>query len=137
MKYIVLLWLIILLTFSCKEKVEIPKGVLPQSKMQTVMLDLIRADEVVNQQSYGDSAASVLAKREILYQKVFQVHKLTKEQFKSSFNFYQNHPNLLKVVLDSMYEVTRRETIVDTAQLKKPKTTLKEQALERIKKVAK
>lgn len=84
------------------------------------MLDLIKADEIVNQQTYGDSAVGIKNKREILYQKVFQIHKVSKEQFKKSFTFYQNHPDLLKVVLDSMYEQIKREA-ADTVQIRKPK----------------
>ena len=127
----------VILFYSCKSEVEIPKGIFSSEKMEAVMLDLIKADEIVNQQSYSDSAAGIKAKREILYQKVFQIHKVTRQEFKNSFTFYQNHPDLLKVVLDSMYERAKRESAQDTIQAKKPNIKLKEQALKKMDSIAK
>ena len=116
----ILVPVVILLFFSCRNKVEVPQGILPHKDMEKIMLDLIKADEIVNQQSYSDSAKSIRAKREILYQKVFQIHKVSKETFKKSFTFYQNRPDLLKIVLDSMYSEVKREN-EDSLHIKKPK----------------
>lgn len=122
----------LLLLYSCKNEVETPNGILPGEKMEPILLDLIRADEIINQQSYGDSASSIRGKREVMYQKVFTVHGVTRDQFNNSFTFYQNHPDLLKGILDSMYSVVKKET-EDTSRQKKSNTALKEEVLKKIK----
>ena len=132
MKRTTLAILYLFLLYSCKNEVEIPNGILPSEKMEPILLDLIRADEIINQQTYGDSASSIRAKREIMYQKVFTVHGVTRNQFNNSFTFYQNHPDFMKGVLDSMYNQVKRET-EDTTRLKKPNTALKEAVLKKIK----
>lgn len=111
--------LFIIVFFSCRNEVKVPKDILPGSKMEEVMLDLVKADEIVNQQSYADSAAGIRVKRERLYQKVFKIHKVSKEEFKKSLTFYQNRPDLLKIVLDSMYNEVKREN-EDSLKIKKP-----------------
>ena len=72
------------------------------------MLDMIRADELLIRQGYSDSTFKTLKGRISLYQSVFSKHKLTKEQFQKSFSFYQNRPDLLKIVLDSMHTEARK-----------------------------
>jgi hypothetical protein len=38
-----------------------------------------------------------------LYEQVFKIHKISREEFQKSLDFYQNRPDLLKVILDSIF----------------------------------
>lgn len=103
-------FIIALLLFysSCNSKAEVPEGILPTEKMEQILLDMVRADEIINRQIYADSVYKTMGGRTRIYQDVFTKHKLTKEQFKKSLNFYQNRPDLLKIVLDSMQSEVKR-----------------------------
>jgi len=76
--------------------------------MDAVILDLIRADELVARQGYSDSSFKTISGRTSLYRDVLSKHKLTKSQFQKSFSFYQNRPDLLKIVLDSVHSEVRK-----------------------------
>lgn len=103
-------FIIALLLFysSCNSKAEVPEGILPTEKMEQILLDMVRADEIINRQIYVDSVYKTMGGRTRIYQDVFTKHKLTREQFKKSLNFYQNRPDLLKIVLDSMQSEVKR-----------------------------
>ena len=85
----------------CKEQ-KVPDNVLPPQKMQSVMWDMLQADEYANFQLPKDSTLSILDRHTNYYQKVFQIQKITKEQFKKSLKYYQTRPDLLKVMFDSL-----------------------------------
>jgi hypothetical protein len=100
-------WLLIpLLLFflsACKRKNRVPAGVLSQKKMQTVLWDVMRADQfllayVLNK----DSSLEKETESFKYYQQIFAIHKITKEQFEKSFSFYKDHPALFKVIMDSL-----------------------------------
>lgn len=103
-------FIIALLLFcsSCNNKAEVPEGILPTEKMEQILLDMVRADEIINRQIYVDSVYKTMGGRTRIYQDVFTKHKLTREQFQKSLNFYQNRPDLLKIVLDSMQSEVKR-----------------------------
>ena len=92
-----------LLLAGCKSKDYIPNSVLPQLKMKAVLWDMIRADQyladfVLNK----DSALNRKTESIQLYQQVFTIHHISKEEFRHSFSFYRSHPALLKIIMDSL-----------------------------------
>ena len=109
--------IIILFLFSCTQKTKVPENVLPPHKMEKVLLDLLRADEFYNLKQ-ADSSTMDSFNRINLYQSVFALHKTNKPDFQRSFIYYENHPDLLKVVLDSMYSKTNKSTEVTLSEKK-------------------
>ena len=98
---------------ACSDKVEVPKGILPPQQMQKVMWEMVKADEWVNHQSTSDSAFKRYAKSAALYQTIFKNQHTTDSQFKTSFRYYEKHPDLMKIVLDSLQaESTRQPTLL-------------------------
>ena len=91
-----------LFLYACSTKQSVPKDILPPAKMQSILWDTFRADEMALYYQFKDSSYARLTKREELYQKIFQVHHITKDQFKRSLQFYQSRPDLLKTILDSL-----------------------------------
>jgi hypothetical protein len=93
---------LLLVLFSCGRKDQLPANVLPREKMQPVLWDVLRAEELVNFYIPRDSSWNTLAKRAALYQDIFHIHKVTKDQFVNSIRFYQSRPDLFKIILDSL-----------------------------------
>jgi len=75
---------------------------LKADKMEAVLWDLMRVDELVNQKHQKDSTLDKYGESVALYKQVFQIHNISEEQFKSSLQHYQANPNYLKPILDSL-----------------------------------
>ena len=100
--------LLLLVLVSCGSETEVPKGVLPPTKMSVVLWDVIRADEAANHQYRQDTMNSLFRQSTSLYQSVFLLHQTTYSQFKQSFRYYQSHPDAMKIVLDSVDALSKR-----------------------------
>jgi hypothetical protein len=46
-----------------------------------------------------------------LYEHVFTIHHISKEDFYKSYRYYQQHPDKNKVLFDSLYAVVNRKKI--------------------------
>lgn len=99
-----LLFLLIAGAVACTNRNSIPSDVMNQDKMESVMWDMIQADRFSSQFLERDSAAKKDIKTENLklYERVFQLHKISRDEFIRSFNFYLSRPDLNKVIFDSM-----------------------------------
>lgn len=95
---------LVMLFVACTNKDKIPNDVLPRDEMEKVMWDMVQADRFSSQFLERDSVARKNIKTEnlILYEKVFQVHKITQEEFVHSFKFYLSRPDINKVLFDTM-----------------------------------
>jgi len=87
---------------SCKNKNELPKDILPREKMQEVLWSMILAGEYLNGYVLIKDSVDRVAESSKWYNKVFQVHQITQEQFDKSYTYYREHPALMKVILDSL-----------------------------------
>ena len=86
------------------------KGILPRERMQLVVFDLIKVDEFINNYVIKDSTVDIKKKRSILYEQVFKVHKTSRDQFFSSYKYYQQNPKLQKELFDSLQQLITRKT---------------------------
>lgn len=112
----------IILFFSCSQKTKVPDAILPPDKMEKLLMDMLRADEIFNRRQV-DSTLGLPLDRMTLYNSVLASHKTDEKTFKKSFTYYENRPDLLKTVLDSMYSQSHRnrDTIKQLPpKLKKP-----------------
>lgn len=89
----------------------VPKGVLPPVRMQKIMYDLMRIDELINNFVVKDSGIDIKKKRSTLYEQVFKVNNTNRKDFYSSYKYYQQHPDLQKEVFDSLHESLNRKTL--------------------------
>lgn len=96
-----LFFLSISLIFSCKGD-DLPKDVLPPEKMESVMWDLIRADQALSLPFNTDTTVNRTLKSQGIYKQILLMHQVSEKDFKRSFRFYQNNPLHLKPVLDSL-----------------------------------
>jgi ABC-type nitrate/sulfonate/bicarbonate transport system ATPase subunit len=87
---------------SCTSSVTIPADIIPRKKMETILWQLIQSDEYTTFIITKDSSKNAINERIKLYQEVFALNKTTKEQFRESYQFYLGHPEIAKVMFDSI-----------------------------------
>ncbi len=85
------------------------KKVLKINTMKLVMWDLLKADEWYIRQTLKDSTVKIKKENIRLYQKVFDVHGISKDQFYASYKYYESHPIEYKILLDSVETFANRE----------------------------
>ena len=107
MRKLFLILLIFPFAWACSDNKELPKDILSKEKMQEVMWDIIRAEEFLNGfVIYKDTSIDKIAESKKWYDKVYQLHKITKKDFDKSYAYYQTHPVLMKQILDSLSKKT-------------------------------
>jgi len=94
--------ILIISNFACIRDNKVPKDVIPQNQMRKIMWDLMRADAYVTDFVMKDSTRDKKIESTKLYEKIFDIHGITREAFKKSLAFYQSRPDLFKAVSDSL-----------------------------------
>jgi hypothetical protein len=87
---------------------DVPNDIIPLPKMQQMVWDLTRADELVTNFVLIDSSKRKDIETYNMYQQVFAIHKVTKSDFYKSYTYYQQHPKLYKTLLDSVFAIGTR-----------------------------
>lgn len=111
----------VLLFSCCNSSQKVPKEILPPEKMEIVLWDLMRSGALVN--NFILSKDSTLDKNQEHIKwvnRVLTFHQITEKQFKKSFSYYQEHPELMSVIMDS---ISKREE--DPVIRLKPKQNLR------------
>jgi hypothetical protein len=101
MKIVLVFALSAALFLSCS-KSRLPSGILKPEKMQAVFWDFIRADVYANEILRRDPAKNVTLENARLQEQVFQLHKVSKEDFYRSYEYYLKHQQLMKSMVDTM-----------------------------------
>ena len=104
----------LLFLFSCGNKQAIPSGILKPAVMQKVMWDVLRADAFAFDFIKRDSTKKPEVENVLLQQQVFAIHKVSKEEFYKSYNYYKVHPDLMQPLLDSMVNKATRDKFINT-----------------------
>ena len=94
--------ILIISNFACIRDNKVPKDVIPQNQMRKIMWDLMRADAYVSDFVMKDSTRDKKTESAKLYEKIFDIHATSWEAFKKSLSFYQDRPDLFKVISDSL-----------------------------------
>jgi Domain of unknown function (DUF4296) len=101
MKFSFKLLFLLILFFSCSHKPQ-KASILPEKKMKEVMWDMIRADQYVSGFLLKDSTKKKKEESVKLYEEIFHIHGITKEQFKKSLDYYSSQPDLFRPIIDSL-----------------------------------
>ena len=86
---------------SCKND-GIPADVLAPDKMQEVYWDYLRADIYAREFISKDYSKNDTLENIKLQQQVFLLHRVSREQFYRSYDYYLSHRELLQAILDTM-----------------------------------
>ena len=88
---------------SCGDKNGIAKGkIISNDKMQEVLWDIFQADAFTEKYIKTDTSKNAIVQNAALQQKVFELHKISREDFNTSYNYYSTHPDLMRTLLDSI-----------------------------------
>lgn len=104
----------VLILSACSGRTKVPDNVIPQNKMYLILWDLSRADALINI-TIKDSTVDKKAESIKLYEQVFAIHNITREEFERSLDFYKRNPEILKVLMDSLRGYERR-ALLDTTR---------------------
>lgn len=99
---------IICAAVACSDKNKIPRSLLQPEKIIPVMWDLTRAETFWETRRYRDSTLTQDSLYK-LYARVFTLHKVSKDHFYKSFTWYQQHPDVNKVLMDSLNNMAQRQ----------------------------
>jgi hypothetical protein len=95
--------LVLILVVGCSDKNSTPSGVIPREEMEKVLWDIMEADQYASNYIVKDSAhVDVKEERLKLYQHVFQLHKISREDFTKSYKYYEAHPDVTRSMFDSL-----------------------------------
>ena len=107
MKQSVILILFVGLMAACtSEDKKIPDDVLPVDSMKLVVWDLIQAGSLASVLKEKDTTIKKL--NTAYFAEVLKLHKISKENFFKSFDFYQAHPSLNGQLFDSINNYAQR-----------------------------
>jgi Domain of unknown function (DUF4296) len=116
MRLLILLLLMTVLFASCGNS-GVPPDIIPRDRMETIMWQLMQSDEYVNTLVAKDSSKKSSTERMKIYQQVFDLNKTSMSEFKKSYQFYMEHPDITKIIFDSITAKASRQRI----ELYKPK----------------
>jgi hypothetical protein len=102
------LWLVICL-IACGNG-DLPADILPPKQMEVVLWDMVRADELADLNYTKDSTLKPMQLHGEQYDRVFAVHKLSREQLQKSLRYYESRPELLKPIIDTIHTRAERMT---------------------------
>lgn len=105
---IILLFLVYIF-LSCNRKPEIKMEVLPFDTMKIVIWELLNADEWNNLQLQKDTTLRRAKNNLKLYQKVFAIHHIDKDNFYYSYKFYEEHPDKMKTLMDTLSSFSQKQ----------------------------
>jgi hypothetical protein len=89
-------------TLSCKEENDPPGDLIPSKKMETIIWQLIEADQYVINIIAKDSTKNLAAERVKLYSKVFELNSTNRAVFNNSYKYYMGRPDISKIMFDSI-----------------------------------
>lgn len=93
---------VLFILICCSHKGKKPAYVLSQLEMKKIFTDAFKADEMAGYYMVHDTSYSGLKKHAEMYNTIFSIHHITKDQFKRSLEYYETHPALLKAIFDSI-----------------------------------
>ena len=87
--------------------------------MKSILWDVMRAQTLATETSLKDTTVSVAVENQFLSKKIFKMHHTDSTHFVESYNWYVKHPEVLKLIFDSLYTQKQRES--DTRLKKREK----------------
>lgn len=103
------LFLAFIFTLSCNDNSYIPRDIIKPVQMQNIFWDIIRGDNLAQEIVRADSTKNIKTESLLIAEKVFSIHHITQDKFKTSIAFYAKHPTLMKTIFDSLDAIKARK----------------------------
>lgn len=101
-------FLLLLTCTSCSDRQK-QGTVLSKEKMQAVLWDMLQADAFTSNFIKKDSSKNEAKENAALQKKIFELHKISREDYLTSYDYYSTQPELMKIMLDSMSAKAERD----------------------------
>jgi len=101
---------IVLLT-ACSTKKTGKEVILPIKTMQQTVWQLMQVDEYLTRQIQTDTTIQPSLKKAQYYQQVFNINKVDRVQFYTTMDYLDKHPVEMKVLMDSVEALSKREKL--------------------------
>jgi uncharacterized phosphosugar-binding protein len=95
---------------SCSGRNKVPAEIIQQKEMQHILWDVIRAQAYSQEMTRKDSTINEVAETKLLTRKVFEIHHITSSAFDQSYLWYTSHPEMMRIIFDSMNIQNQRQT---------------------------
>lgn len=103
--------------FSCAGKSKVPSEIIQPKEMQDILWDVLRAQALSASMSVKDSSIKEVAETKMLIQKVFEIHRVSSSAFDQSYSWYTGHPDVMRIVFDSMNIQNQRRSELRMKQI--------------------
>ena len=98
------------IVFGCSKANKAPDDILSKQKMEVVLWDIIQAERFSVLYLLKDSSSkNVQLEKFRLYDQVFNLHKVSKDDFIKSYKYYLGRPDIAKVIFDSIAVKAERQ----------------------------
>ncbi|TAF54359.1 MAG: DUF4296 domain-containing protein [Sphingobacteriia bacterium] len=114
----------ILFFFACShDRAKSNEKVLPVNTMKQVVWDMLRADEYYLRKTQFDSLHRLDQENFRYYEQVFRAHGVNRKQFYESWKWYQSHPTVFQLLIDSVDALGMRQRNEANRRFGAPPTT--------------
>ncbi|MEO8412326.1 MAG: DUF4296 domain-containing protein [Ginsengibacter sp.] len=90
------------LLVSCSGKNKVPAEIIQPKEMQSILWDVIRAQALSTEIARKDSTTNEVTETKALNKKIYGIHKITPATFDKSYAWYTNHPDMMRLIFDSL-----------------------------------
>ena len=101
-------FLLLFTCHSCNEKKQ-EGNIVSKEKMQAVLWDILQAEAFTANFIKKDSTKNEAAENAALQKKIFELHKISRQDFTKSYDYYSSQPEQMRSMLDSMSAKAERE----------------------------
>jgi hypothetical protein len=108
MRLMISLFIFFALLVACKNETKTEQQI-PFDKMQLVVWQLLKADELYLKRNIADSSWKESKKNVQFYKQIFELNKVDRNQFYKQMENLESHPVELKVLMDSVEALSKRE----------------------------
>jgi hypothetical protein len=102
------IFILFVLLVACNNEAKNEQQI-PFEKMQTVVWQLLKADELYARKSVTDSTWKASKKNVVFYQQIFDLNKVDRTQFYKQMENLKAHPVEFKTLMDSVESLSKRE----------------------------
>lgn len=106
---LIALGMVLFVVFGCSNKDKVPSGTLPKEKMEAVLWDILQAERFTSTYVSKDSSKNVKLENFKMYNQVFAIHQVSRDEFVKSYKFYLSRPDIARVLFDSMATRANRQ----------------------------
>lgn len=105
---------------SCSPDSKAPSNIIQPPEMSNILWDIMRSQTLAYETARKDSTVNEAIETKALSQKIFTIYKIDSAYFSRSYNWYVQHPAILKTIFDSMYVQKERENNLKLERKNRP-----------------